>query len=364
MSKQDILPVKFDVESVLSVLDIRHEVSDGKATKTVKGVASLADACKDDLSFCSSSGEYGAYLISKSDAGVILCKKSVQDFISNYGYNPYRPHKMAKANHREQHLILVDNPRLAFIRIVNRIRDNDSRKEEEKKNMLTGISTTAVISENAKIGTNCCIGNFVVIGDNCSIGDNTIIYDRVSLVQNCDIGRNCIIQSGATLGSDGFSFERDYDSLELERFPHLSGVKIGNNVDICANSSIARGSLSDTVIGDGSKLDALVHVAHNVIIGRNCELTAGTIIGGSTTIGDTSWMGLNCTLKNKISIGSRVIVGCGAAVINDISDEDIVAGVPAKSIKDKVSSDQLFLMAGQRQQKGQYKGWRYLTTTK
>ena len=98
-----------------------------------------------------------------------------------------------------------------------------------------------------------------------------------------------------------------------------------------------------------SKLDALVHVAHNVIIGRNCELIAGTIIGGSTTIADTSCMELNCTLKNKISIGSRVIVGYGAAVINDVSDEDIVAAVPAKSIKDKVSSEQLFLMAGQHQ---------------
>jgi UDP-3-O-[3-hydroxymyristoyl] glucosamine N-acyltransferase len=99
----------------------------------------------------------------------------------------------------------------------------------------------------------------------------------------------------------------------------------GNNVEIYANSSLARGSLSDTIIGDGSKLDAIVHVAHNLIIGRNCELIASTIIGGSTTIADTSCMELNCTLKNKISIGSRVIVGCGAAVINDVSDEDIVA---------------------------------------
>lgn len=344
MSKQDILPVKFDAESILSSLDIKYETPNDKTAKIVKGVASLADAYKDDLSFCSSNGEYGAYLISKSDAGVILCKKSVQDFIFKYGYNPYRPRKTARTtNQRKQHLILVDNPRLAFIRIVNRIKN----KEEEEKKTLAGISPTAVISENSKIGTNCYIGNFVVIGDNCSIGDNTVIYDRVSLVQNCDIGRDCIIQSGATIGSDGFAFERDYDSLELERFPHLSGVKIGNNVEICANSSIARGSLSDTIIGDGSKLDALVHVAHNVIIGRHCELTAGTIIGGSTTIGDTSWMGLNCTLKNKITIGGRVIVGCGAAVINDVPDEDIVAGVPAKSIKDKVSSDQLFLMAGQ-----------------
>jgi UDP-3-O-[3-hydroxymyristoyl] glucosamine N-acyltransferase len=350
MSKQDILPIEFDLESVLSGLDIRYEASDGKRTKVLKGVASLADACKNDLSFCSSGGEYGAYLISMSDAGAILCKKSIQDFISDYGYNPYRPHKVAKVNHKKQHLILVDNPRLAFIRVVNRIKNDDSRREEEK--MLTGISHTAVISENAKIGTDCYIGNFVVVGDNCSIGDKTIIHDRVSLVQNCDIGRDCIIQSGATIGSDGFSFERDYDTLELEKFPHLSGVKIGNNVEICANSSIARGSLSDTVIGEDSKLDALVHVAHNVIIGRHCELTAGTIIGGSTTIGDTSWMGLNCTLKNKINIGSRVIVGCGAAVINGVPNGDVVAGVPAKSIKHKVSSDQLFLMAGQRQQNG------------
>jgi len=285
-------------------------------------------------------------LISKSEAGVILCKKSVQDFISNYGYNPYKPHKnKAKANHGKQQLILVDNPRLAFIRIVNRLKN---KKEEEKK-MLIGISPTAVISESAKIGANCHISNFVVIGDNCSIGDNTVIADRVSLVQNCDISRDCVIQSGATIGSDGFAFERDHDSLDLEGFPHLSGVRIGNNVEICANTSIARGSLSDTIIGDGTKLDALVHVAHNVVIGRNCELTAGTIIGGSTTIGDTSWMALNCTLKNKINVGSRVIVGCGAAVIKDAADEDIVAGVPAKSIKNKVSSDQLFLMAGQSQ---------------
>jgi UDP-3-O-[3-hydroxymyristoyl] glucosamine N-acyltransferase len=201
--------------SILSGLDIRYETWDGKSTKTVRGVASLADACKDDLSFCSSNGEYGAYLISKSDAGVILCKKSVQDFISNYGYNPYKPHKnKAKANHGKQQLILVDNPRLAFIRIVNRLKN---KKEEEKK-MFIGISPMAVISDSAKIGANCQIGNFVVIGDNCSIGDNTVIADRVSLVQNCDISRDCVIQSGATIGSDGFAFERDHDSLDLEGF--------------------------------------------------------------------------------------------------------------------------------------------------
>lgn len=135
MSKQNILPVKFDVESILSRLDIRYETPNDKTTKIVKGIASLADACKHDLSFCSSSGEYGAYLISKSDAGAILCKKSVQDFISDYGYNPYKRHNKAKASYRKQHLIIVDNPRLAFIRTVNRIKNNNSRKEVQRSYM-------------------------------------------------------------------------------------------------------------------------------------------------------------------------------------------------------------------------------------
>jgi UDP-3-O-[3-hydroxymyristoyl] glucosamine N-acyltransferase len=90
--------------------------------------------------------------------------------------------------------------------------------------------------------------------------------------------------------------------------------------------------LSDTVIGNGTKLDALVHIAHNVIVGKNCELTAGTIIGGSTTVGDTCWTGLNSTLKDNIKIGKNVLIAAGAAVIHDVEDEDIVA----------------FLMSGQK----------------
>jgi UDP-3-O-[3-hydroxymyristoyl] glucosamine N-acyltransferase len=214
------------------------------------------------------------------------------------------------------------------------------------QNKLAGISQRAVVSEKAKVGANCYIGDYVVIGDNCVIGDNTVIYDRVSLVQNCVIGSNCLIQSGVSMGSDGFAFER-HNNGKLEKFPHRGYVRLGDNVEIYANCSIARGSLSDTIIGDGTKLDALVHIAHNVKVGKNCELTAGTIIGGSTTIGDTCWTGLNSTLKNKINVGNNVIVASGASVIHDVPDGDIVAGVPAKSIKNKVKTDELFLMAGQ-----------------
>ena len=181
-----------------------------------------------------------------------------------------------------------------------------------------------------------------------SIGNNTIIESKANL-QNCKVGDNCSIQPNTTIGSDGFAFERADDTLDLEKFPHYGKVVIENDVEIFANCSIARGSLSDTIIGQGTKIDALCHIAHNVNIGKNTELTAGTIVGGSTTIGNNCWLGLNSTIKNKIKIGDQVIVGSGSSVIYDIVDEDIVAGVPAKSIKKKVTAnkEKLFLMAGQ-----------------
>lgn len=188
---------------------------------------------------------------------------------------------------------------------------------------------------------------FAVIGDRCTIGDNTFIYDNVSIVQDCKIGNNCIIRSGAVVGSDGFAFER-LESGELIRFPHRREVILGNNVEICANTSVCRGSLSDTVIADGTKIDALVHVGHNAQIGKNCVLTAASIIGGSARIGDSSWMGLNCIIKQKVRIGNNVVVAAQACVVHDVSDRDVVAGVPARSIKDKVTTDLVYMMAGQR----------------
>jgi UDP-3-O-[3-hydroxymyristoyl] glucosamine N-acyltransferase len=309
------------VVSILSNLGINFE-SEG-SNISVQGIASIDEATENDLAFCWYVGEKGLSYISRSRAGVLLCKKEMQGLVH--------------PNNR-QLLVFMDNPRLTFVRVA---------REMTGQQQLVGISPRAVISEKSKIGSGCYIGDYAVIGDNCTVGNNSIIYDRVSLVQNCIIGSNCVIQSGASLGSDGFAFER-HEAGELEKFPHKGNVRLGNNVEIYANCSIARGSLSDTWIGDGTKLDALVHIAHNVTVGKNCELTAGTIIGGSTSVGDTSWTGLNSTLKNGIKVGKNVIVASGASVINDVPDGDIVAGVPARSIKHKVNTDEVFLMAGQK----------------
>jgi UDP-3-O-[3-hydroxymyristoyl] glucosamine N-acyltransferase len=311
----------WDLVSVLSKMGVNFE-TEGSNIR-VHSIASIERATESDLAFCWHVGEKGTSYISSSNAGVILCKREMQGQVH--------------PNSR-QLLIFTDNPRLTFVRAT---------REMTRQEQLVGMSPRAVISEKAKIGSGCYIGDYTVIGDNCSVGDNTVIYDRVSLVQNCTIGNNCVIQSGASLGSDGFAFERD-EGGELEKFPHSGYVKLGNNVEIYTNCSVARGSLSDTSIGDGTKLDALVHIAHNVTVGKNCELTAGTIIGGSTSVGDISWTGLNSTLKNGIKVGRNVIVASGASVINDVSDGDIVAGVPARSIKHKVNTDEVFLMAGQK----------------
>jgi UDP-3-O-[3-hydroxymyristoyl] glucosamine N-acyltransferase len=207
-------------------------------------------------------------------------------------------------------------------------------------------SVGVVISETAKIGTNCRIGHFSKIGKYCRIGSNVTIGDSVAIEQNTTIGNNCRIQSGVKIGADGFSYERDEHSFELERFPHIGGVIIGNDVEISSNCSIARGSLSDTIVGDGTKIDALVHIAHNVEIGRNCLLGAGTVIGGSTKIGNDCRCGLNCTIKHKLRIGTNVTIGYGSSVITDVPDGERVEGVPAKSVKHTGRSKQLLPVTG------------------
>jgi UDP-3-O-[3-hydroxymyristoyl] glucosamine N-acyltransferase len=332
----------YNVETILSHLGIRYSIYSSKEdfdSTSVNAVKDLKSASKKDLSFCSlDDAEKVLMAISKCDAKVIICHQLLKGLVY-------------PRSGKQQCLIFVRNPRLVVMKIINAIYYPSSvnKKLKSRHNKkITLVSPTAIISTSTRIGKNCSVGDLSSIKDNCVIGDNTNVGDRVTIEQNTRIGKNCIIQPGTVIGADGFAYERLEDTLELTRFPHIGGVLIGSNVEICSNCSIARGSLSDTIIGDGTKLDALVHVAHNVEIGRHCALTAGTIIGGSARVGNTCWTGLNSTIKHKVKIGNNVIVGSGASVINDIDDEDIVAGVSAKSIKHKARSNQLFLMAGQR----------------
>jgi UDP-3-O-[3-hydroxymyristoyl] glucosamine N-acyltransferase len=132
----------------------------------------------------------------------ILCKRSLEEFIDQYYLGQKNNAQVQRCS-----IIFVDNPRAAFIKIINKIYNKD------KKNV--GVSPTTIISATASIGSDCYIGNNVVIGDDCKIGNSTAIYDRVVLVQKCVLGNNCIIEPGVTLSADGFAYEREPRSLHV-----------------------------------------------------------------------------------------------------------------------------------------------------
>jgi UDP-3-O-[3-hydroxymyristoyl] glucosamine N-acyltransferase len=303
----------------------------GQEEIKINNVAPLDKGLSSDLTFCSSDDKEGLESILNSKSGVILCKKTLANSILQTFGNSNRVSRL---------FVMVDNPRLTFIKIAKLMKEN--------KVIRKGISKHAIIAESAKIGRDCYIGDFTIIGENCLIGDQTVIDSRV-VIKNAKVGNNCVIQPGNVIGEEGFAFEREKKDMNLERFPHLGKVIIKDNVEIFANCSIARGSISDTIIEEGTKIDSLCHIAHNVHIGKNTQVTAGTVIGGSTQIGNNCWLGLNSTIKHKIRVGDNVIVGSGSSVIHNVEDKDIVAGVPAKSIKNKItiSKDKLFLMGGQ-----------------
>lgn len=193
------------------------------------------------------------------------------------------------------------------------------------------IHPTTIIEEGAKIGVNNHIGANVFIskeseiGDNCQIGANTVL-------KNCIIQDNVIIGSNSTIGETGFGYVKSDDRIDL--FPHFGQVVIENNVHIGNNTCIDRGSLSDTIIKAGVKIDNLVHIAHNVIIGKNTLVIANSMIAGSVEIGENCWIAPSCNLMNGIKIGNNATIGLGSVVTKDIPKNQVYLGNPAIPIDD------------------------------
>lgn len=140
------------------------------------------------------------------------------------------------------------------------------------------------------------------------------------------------IGKGTIIGNDGFGYAREDDGTLL-KMPHSGNVVINANVEIGSNTCIDRAVVGSTVIGEGTKIDNLVHIAHGVKIGKNCLIVAGSVIGGSCEIGDNCFIGINASIKNKVKIGNNVTVGMGAVVLKDVHDNVTVVGNPARIIK-------------------------------
>ena len=210
---------------------------------------------------------------------------------------------------------------------------------------LTNLESVKKLYPNVKFGINVVIGENVIIGKNSHIGSNSIIESNVKIGENCLIGsfviiknslilNNVHIQDGAKIGVKGFGFIPDKD--KNIRTPHIGRVILEKGVEIGANSTIDRGSLTDTVIGKNTFLDNQVHVAHNVQIGKNCIIAGQVGFAGSTTIGDNVVIGGQAGISGHLKIGNNVKIGGGSGVINDIPDNHQVMGYPAIPLKDFV----------------------------
>jgi UDP-3-O-[3-hydroxymyristoyl] glucosamine N-acyltransferase len=200
-----------------------------------------------------------------------------------------------------------------------------------------GIHSTAIVSSDTKIGNNVFIGANVYIGPNCVIGDNSSIQPNVSLVCNVKLGSNCNIFPGTVLGCDGFGYaptKNGYVKIE-----QLGNLIIGDNVEIGAGCTIDRGTLDDTIIHDGVKLDNQIHIAHNVDLGKNSAIAACCAIAGSTVIGENFRMGGLSGVLGHLTITDNVSVGAHTLITKNISEGGEYIGImPAQNPKDWAKS--------------------------
>ena len=257
-----------------------------------------------------------------SKAGAIIVERNVTDF--------------------KQNIIKVDNPRVAFMKLLVLFAPTVTIKKE--------VHPTAIIGENVELGENVAIMPYVVIADNVKIGDNTVlyshsfigektvigkdsvIYPNVTVREGAQIGNAVIIHSGAVIGSDGFGFVTQ--AGKHNKVPQVGNVIIEDNVEIGANVAIDRATTGSTIIKSGTKVDNLVHIAHNVVIGENGLVVAQTGIAGSTIVGSNVTFAGQCGCVGHIKIGDNTVFAARSAPINDVPANSFYAGFPAKPHKE------------------------------
>jgi UDP-3-O-[3-hydroxymyristoyl] glucosamine N-acyltransferase len=239
--------------------------------------------------------------------------------------------------------IFVENPTLAFSKLVERFAPPPRRP-------VTGVAASAVIEAEVVLGANVAIGHHAVIETGTTIGDNSIIgagtfigadsvigadchfYPNVTIRERSVIGSRVIIHSGAVIGGDGYGFQFNGD--RHVKIPQLGIVQIDDDVEIGSGTTIDRARFGRTRIKEGTKIDNLVHIGHNVVIGKHCLLVAMVGIAGSTKLGDYVTVGGHAGMAGHLNLGRGCTVTGYSGVINDVPPKAVVSGYPARNHKE------------------------------
>jgi UDP-3-O-[3-hydroxymyristoyl] glucosamine N-acyltransferase len=195
------------------------------------------------------------------------------------------------------------------------------------------IGPFVTIGSGARIGYRTRIGAGSSIGPDTEIGDDCILHPRVSVYERVTVGARCVVHSGAVIGADGFGFEMVGGAYQ--KVPQVGTVTVGNDVEIGANTCIDRATLGATVIGDGTKLDNMVHIAHNCRIGKHVVIAAQTGLAGGVTIGDYAVVGGQVGVGDKARIESKAVIGSGAGILTAkiVRAGEPVWGTPARPLR-------------------------------
>jgi UDP-3-O-[3-hydroxymyristoyl] glucosamine N-acyltransferase len=295
---------------------------DGDGDYELRRVATIEEGGAGDLSFISSGRAIKQAADSK--AGCLLVP-------------------LDYPNQSNRTIIRTKDPRAAVARAISKLHPRIDPQPGVHPSAIIGPGTVigsgasigplVSIGVGVRIGAGTSVGAGSVIGDHCRIGDRCVLHARVTLYCDVSVGDESILHSGCVIGADGFGFVLT-DGV-YEKFPQVGRVEIGNRVEIGANTTVDRAALGVTRIGDGTKIDNLVHVGHNCQIGRHVVVAAQTGFSGGVTVGDYAVIGGQVGIGDKVRIESRAVLGSGSGVLTSkiVRAGQVMWGTPARPLR-------------------------------
>lgn len=334
-----ILPLSGERAGTLTaaaIAALAHGELRGESATSVDSVAPLGRAQPNQLSFLA-DGRYASAFASSS-AGVVLVTPSLADTPGNVASR-----------------VIVEKPQAALLALLPHLYPPETRIPAVHPTVQIGrgsvigkdvvLDAFAVIGTGAVVGDGVSIGSHCVVGDGVTIGAQSRLFPHVTLYSGTTLGERVILHSGVRLGSDGFGYVSDGKSHA--KIPHVGRCLIGDDVEIGANTTVDRGSIDDTTIGSGTKIDNLVQVGHNVQIGSLCLIMAQVGIAGSARIGDATVIAGQAGLGGHITIGPGARIAGQSGVFGDVPAGESWSGYPARPHRESLrATGALFKLAG------------------